>query len=319
MSILSLLAARSMSMRATPACANRFFSSRAQLQVLVQQLRVVLVGEPARPPGLVEPEPESVRMNFLTHTYSSAFAVAGFVPSPRRRARLPARRRRRRPRLRRPLGHFHRQVRHALDDAERAAHRGRADPLHARPLIGEALRDEQPIDVAAEARPSAARWRSPTAAPSRCRARSILREKLQRRERVARRPRRESDRARARPSAPRSGCTCEVAWPVAITRLPWRAATAAGAPAGAAAATCAAFSAFVVWPLKSRVGANSPSLWPTMFSVMYTGMNFFPLCTAIVWPTISGIDRRPARPGLDDLLLALADSSPPPSRAGGGR
>ena len=31
-----------------------------------------------------------------------------------------------------------------------------------------------------------------------------------------------------------------------------------------------------------------------MFSVMYTGMNFFPLCTAIVWPTISGItvDRR---------------------------
>ena len=31
-----------------------------------------------------------------------------------------------------------------------------------------------------------------------------------------------------------------------------------------------------------------------MFSVTYTGMNFFPLCTAIVWPTISGttVDRR---------------------------
>src|SRR5947208_1701143 len=43
-----------------------------------------------------------------------------------------------------------------------------------------------------------------------------------------------------------------------------------------------------------RVGANSPSLWPTMFSVMYTGMNFFPLCTASVWLTISGttVDRR---------------------------
>ena len=26
-----------------------------------------------------------------------------------------------------------------------------------------------------------------------------------------------------------------------------------------------------------------------MFSVRYTGMNFFPLCTAIVCPTISGI------------------------------
>ena len=26
-----------------------------------------------------------------------------------------------------------------------------------------------------------------------------------------------------------------------------------------------------------------------MFSVTYTGMNFLPLCTASVWPTISGI------------------------------
>ncbi|OFV92460.1 MAG: hypothetical protein A3H95_17690 [Acidobacteria bacterium RIFCSPLOWO2_02_FULL_64_15] len=49
-----------------------------------------------------------------------------------------------------------------------------------------------------------------------------------------------------------------------------------------------------MWPLKIRVGANSPSLWPTMFSVTYTGMNFFPLCTASVCPTISGttVDRR---------------------------
>ena len=31
-----------------------------------------------------------------------------------------------------------------------------------------------------------------------------------------------------------------------------------------------------------------------MFSVTYTGMNFLPLCTASVWPTISGttVDRR---------------------------
>src|SRR5208282_4612545 len=42
------------------------------------------------------------------------------------------------------------------------------------------------------------------------------------------------------------------------------------------------------------VGANSPSLCPTICSVMYTGMNFLPLCTAIVWPTISGriVERR---------------------------
>jgi hypothetical protein len=38
-----------------------------QRQILVQQLRVVAVGEPARLPRLVEPEPESVRMYFLTH------------------------------------------------------------------------------------------------------------------------------------------------------------------------------------------------------------------------------------------------------------
>ena len=40
------------------------------------------------------------------------------------------------------------------------------------------------------------------------------------------------------------------------------------APAFAAGATEAALSLFVVWPLNARVGANSPSLWPTMFSVM---------------------------------------------------
>src|SRR6476620_4632021 len=44
-----------------------------------------------------------------------------------------------------------------------------------------------------------------------------------------------------------------------------------------------------LWPRNSRVGANSPSLCPTMFSVTYTGTNLFPLCTAKVWPTNSGM------------------------------
>ena len=39
----------------------------AQLDVFVQQLRVVLVREPARKPGLVETQPESEGMYFLTH------------------------------------------------------------------------------------------------------------------------------------------------------------------------------------------------------------------------------------------------------------
>jgi len=62
-------------------------------------------------------------------------------------------------------------------------------------------------------------------------------------------------------------------------------------PAGFAATSVAAR---MEWPLKLRVKLNSPSLCPTMFSVTYTGMNFLPLCTAMVWPTISGttVDRR---------------------------
>src|SRR5437762_7838358 len=66
-------------------------------------------------------------------------------------------------------------------------------------------------------------------------------------------------------------------------------------PAGAAAAAgAAALSDLAAWPLNVRVGANSPSLWPTMFSVTYTGMNLRPLWTAMVWPTISGkiVERR---------------------------
>ena len=60
---------------------------------------------------------------------------------------------------------------------------------------------------------------------------------------------------------------------------------------GATAAGFAAVSvaAFIECALKVRVKLNSPSLWPTMFSVTYTGMNFLPLCTAMVCPTNSGI------------------------------
>src|SRR5215813_881801 len=62
-------------------------------------------------------------------------------------------------------------------------------------------------------------------------------------------------------------------------------------PAGLAATSAAAF---MECPLNCRVKENSPSLCPTMFSVTYTGMNFLPLCTAMVCPTISGeiVERR---------------------------
>ena len=42
------------------------------------------------------------------------------------------------------------------------------------------------------------------------------------------------------------------------------------------------------WPRKVRVGANSPSLWPTIDSETNTGTCLRPSWTAIVCPTISG-------------------------------
>src|SRR4051812_48185207 len=78
-----------------------------------------------------------------------------------------------------------------------------------------------------------------------------------------------------------------------------RAVRAVSRPGGAYLDGFAFLSA--VWPWKVRVGANSPSLWPTMFSVTNTGKNFFPLCTANVWPTKSGgmVERR------DQVLMTL--------------
>ncbi len=38
-----------------------------QLQIFLQQLRVTLLGEPARPPGLIEAQPEAIWMYFLSH------------------------------------------------------------------------------------------------------------------------------------------------------------------------------------------------------------------------------------------------------------
>src|ERR1700733_4349662 len=48
------------------------------------------------------------------------------------------------------------------------------------------------------------------------------------------------------------------------------------------------FALSPAWPLKVRVGENSPSLCPTMFSVTKAGMCALPLCTEIVCPTIAG-------------------------------
>src|SRR5580692_8149864 len=64
------------------------------------------------------------------------------------------------------------------------------------------------------------------------------------------------------------------------------------------------FATFAVWEpcfLKIRVGENSPSLCPTMFSVTKTELKIFPLWTRNVCPTNSGviIERR------DHVLMAF--------------
>src|SRR5271166_4096266 len=64
------------------------------------------------------------------------------------------------------------------------------------------------------------------------------------------------------------------------------------------------FATLAVWApcfLKVRVGENSPSLWPTIFSVTNTELKILPLCTRKVCPTKSGVimDRR------DQVLIGL--------------
>src|SRR5690349_13465844 len=66
-------------------------------------------------------------------------------------------------------------------------------------------------------------------------------------------------------------------------------------PAGAGFDPAAASASRVPgWPRNWRVGANSPSLCPTISSETYTLMNDFPLCTRNVMVTNSGeiVDRR---------------------------
>ena len=154
MSIFSLLAARSVSICETPACENRFFRSCAQREILVQQLRVVAVGVPARPPGLVEPEPESVRVNLLAHVTPYAFCVArgGFLRARSARCRRALRRCLAAP-PRRLLAAAPRRAPSGAPSASPRGTRGPSAPgarASSTALVGVARRHVQPIDVAAE-------------------------------------------------------------------------------------------------------------------------------------------------------------------------
>src|SRR6185503_10128748 len=71
------------------------------------------------------------------------------------------------------------------------------------------------------------------------------------------------------------------------------------------------------WPRNVRVGANSPSLCPTICSLTNTGTCLRPSWTAIVCPTISGkiVDARDQVRIIRFSPLAFIDSMRPSSRS----
>ena len=294
MSIFSLLAARSISIFETPACAKRVFERVAQLQVLVQQLRVVLVGEPARAPRLVEPEPESVRMNFLTHRlrplvlrYALAFArpLGRRVFLRRRLSRAAALRRRLRPSASRRARRFgasprrsgrqaatlapaaRRPARSGARSASRRGTRGPSGPGGSASATGPGWRSTPSTNSRSTSPPN----------PSFCDALAIAERSTFSMSRAT--PLRANcsvasacvhvapaNQIEHQPRLLRRGADV-LRGGVRLNRHYAPAFGAPAAPGGAAAATAAALSLLVVCPLNCRVGANSPSLWPTMFSV----------------------------------------------------
>src|SRR3981189_2303697 len=111
---------------------------------------------------------------------------------------------------------------------------------------------------------------------------------------------------------PACGCSSAMAYAFGAAGAAPPPAAGAAPPAGAAPAAFSS-AAFTAWPLKVRVGENSPSLCPIICSVTYTGMNFLPLCTAMVWPIISGtiVERRDqVFPNFFSLLLYSAQAAP---------
>src|SRR5439155_7858687 len=80
-----------------------FLEALAQRDVLVEQLRVIAIRVPPGPPRLVEPEPESERVNLLPHVCSLVRRRAGSMQSGESRTPRPisyARRTRSRRRVR---------------------------------------------------------------------------------------------------------------------------------------------------------------------------------------------------------------------------
>src|SRR5579875_980312 len=173
------------------------------------------------------------------------------------------------------VAHGHRDVAVALDDASPAALRARREALQHRRGVHLDARDRQVVHVE-----PLVLLRVRDRGPERLvdKPRALLGHVFQRVERLV--DRLAADRVGDEPALlRRDACVAQDCGDFCHVRAPQVAASTFLSP------ECA---------LNVRVGANSPNLWPTMFSVTRTGMCCRPLWTAIVRPTMSGtiIERR---------------------------
>ena len=219
----------------------------AQLQILVQQLGVVVAGEPAAVPGAVDAEPQPDRIDFLTHGYAASCAVGGSAACSRSATTIF-----------RWLNHF--------SIARGAAAAARVEPLHhhrrARPR-----RATRPAGRR-RAGGCSRRWRSRSPAP--CCTSWAMRRLLKVSVATA------SPAGRLRISAGDQVQLARADAHVAHDRL-----RLGVGQSRADASACSSQPRFAFlsagWPVKVRVGENSPNLCPTMFSVTCTGRNLWPL------------------------------------------
>jgi hypothetical protein len=113
--------------RGHPRVAEPVLQHLAQAEVLVQQLGVFLFRVPTGPPGLVEPQAEPERMDFLPHVTSSALPLLG--RSPARNVQID--------------GH----VTGSFVHRKHPAHRLVARSLERRRVVDDGTRHHQPVHV----------------------------------------------------------------------------------------------------------------------------------------------------------------------------
>src|SRR6185312_2374215 len=205
----------------------------------MQQARVALVGEPARIPGTVDADAQPDRIDLLTHLLALL-----------------------------ALAHHDGEIRPRLQDAGAAATRPGVKALHDHATPDRGFRHVQPIHVELMVVLGIGDRR--------------LQHPLHRAGDAALGERQLGERLAGVLAADEFGHQVELARTAAQQardrlRLVVGLATRSLLLAHRGASTFFAFLSAAVWPWNTRVGENSPNLWPIMFSVTSTGRNLWPL------------------------------------------